>query len=132
MSEEFRIVTEASAPSPAADPGKFAGDVWQSEILPAQHENGMRGNRFAYAPGARSHWHVHTGEQALIAMSGRGLVQWKGLAAPKVLEPGDWVHVVPGVPHWHGAATDTYFVHLAATASGGTEWGDPVEDTPPT
>jgi hypothetical protein len=59
---------------------------------------------------------------------GRGLVQWKGLSEPKVLKPGDWVHVQPGVAHWHGATADSDFVHLAITASGVTEWGEPVTE----
>ncbi|MEV6348123.1 cupin domain-containing protein [Actinoplanes sp. NPDC051851] len=126
MSEEFKVVAEASVASPAVGADKFVGDVWQAEILTRQRENGMRGHRFAYAPGGRSNWHVHTGEQALVVVSGRGLIQWEGLDEARVLEPGDWVHVVPGVPHWHGAAEDSVFVHLAITATGETEWGEPV------
>ena len=57
---------------------------------------GLRGHRFSYRPGAGSNWHVHTGEQALVVVHGRGLVQWDGLGEPQVLEPGDWVHVQPG------------------------------------
>ncbi|WP_328470398.1 cupin domain-containing protein [Actinoplanes sp. NBC_00393] len=125
---EFRIVAEGSVPSPAAEPDKFTGDAWQADILPAQQDEGLRGLRFTYAPGARSYWHVHTGEQALVAVSGRGLVQWEGEAAPRTLEPGDWVHVVPGVAHWHGAAPDSTFVHLAVNATGTTEWGGEVTD----
>ncbi|BCY08352.1 cupin domain-containing protein [Actinoplanes sp. L3-i22] len=126
MSSYFKVVPEVSAPSAAASPDKFDGGVWQADILARQRPDGLRGNRFSYAPGGRSHWHVHTGEQALVVVSGRGLIQWEGLAEPIVLGPGDWVHVEPGVPHWHGATDDSTFVHLAVTATGETEWGDPV------
>ncbi|MEV6305557.1 cupin domain-containing protein [Actinoplanes sp. NPDC051861] len=126
MTEEFKIVAEGDVPSVAADPGKFAGDVRQAEILSTRRENGMRAHRFSYGAGARSNWHVHSGEQALVVVSGRGLVQWAGLEEPREVEPGDWIHVVPGVPHWHGATGDSDFVHLAITASGETEWGEPV------
>lgn len=124
----FVVVPESSVPSPPADRGKFTGDVWEAEILPTQRPDGMRGLRFAYAPGARSHWHVHTGEQAIVVVAGHGLVQWEGLDRPRALSPGDWLHVVPGVPHWHGATPDSVFVHLAVNASGRTEWGDEVTD----
>ena len=129
MSEDtarFKIVAESDVPLAPADPAKFAGEVSQAEILTAARPEGLRGHRFKYKPGARSHWHVHTGEQALVAVQGRGLVQWEGLAEPKVLAPGDWVHVQPGVAHWHGATDDSDFVHLAVTASGATKWGEPV------
>ncbi|GAA2850397.1 cupin [Actinoplanes cyaneus] len=127
MSTYFKVVPESSVPSPAGSAENFDGQVWQADVLRAEQPGGLRGHRFAYAPGGRSHWHVHTGEQALIVVAGRGLIQWEGLDEPRELQPGDWVHVEPGVPHWHGAADDSIFVHLAVTATGATEWGDRVE-----
>ncbi len=131
MSTYFRVVPEASVPSPAGSPDTFAGGVWQADILDRQAPDGLRGHRFTYAPGGRSNWHVHTGEQALIVVAGHGLIQWEGLDEPRELQPGDWVHVEPGVPHWHGATDDSVFVHLAVTASGETQWGARVEGRPP-
>jgi quercetin dioxygenase-like cupin family protein len=125
---DFRVVSQREAATAAADPAKFTGAVTQSEVLPAVREGGMRGHRFVYEPGARSNWHVHTGEQALVVVSGRGLVQWDGLPEPRSVVPGDWVHVQPGVAHWHGAAPDSDFEHLAVTATGGTDWGQVVTD----
>jgi quercetin dioxygenase-like cupin family protein len=83
---------------------------------------------FVYAPGSRSNWHVHEGEQALIVISGRGVIAWEGLDVAELLAPGDWVHVSPGTPHWHGAVPDDTFEHLAVTATGGTQWYGPVDD----
>lgn len=123
-----RIQPEHQVISTAADPAKFSGSVWRTEVLERARDDGLRGHRFVYAPGARSHWHVHTGEQALVVVAGRGLICWEGLDSPRPLHPGDWVHVSPGVPHWHGAAADTVFVHLAVTASGVTEWGEEARD----
>jgi quercetin dioxygenase-like cupin family protein len=53
-------------------------------------------------------------------------VLWEGLDRARLLQAGDWVHVTPGVPHWHGAAPDDTFVHLAISATGVTEWQAPV------
>jgi quercetin dioxygenase-like cupin family protein len=131
MSGYFKVVPESAVASPAGSPDRFQGDVWQAEILPRDRAGGLRGHRFTYAPGGRSHWHVHTGEQALIVVAGHGLIQWEGLDEPRELRPGDWVHVEPGVPHWHGATGDSVFVHLAVTATGDTEWGGPVADDQP-
>jgi quercetin dioxygenase-like cupin family protein len=128
---QMRVVSEGDVTSSPTDPARFTGAVWQSEILDRIVDDGLRGHRFVYAPGARSNWHVHTGEQAIVVLDGTGLVQWEGLAEARLVRPGDWVHVLPGVRHWHGATADNVFVHLAVTASGTTEWGDPVTPPPP-
>ncbi len=124
----MKFERESEVPSQPADPSKFVGEVWRAEILERVSEGGLRGLRLAYAPGSRSNWHVHTGEQALVVVSGRGLVKREGDDTARVVEPGDWVHVEPGESHWHGSAPDNVLVHLAVTASGGTEWGPAVTE----
>jgi quercetin dioxygenase-like cupin family protein len=123
----MQIVRAAQVTAQASDLARWTGQVWRADILTTS-AGGLRSNRFTYAPGTRSNWHIHEGEQALIVVSGRGLVMWEGLDVAEPLEPGDWVHVSPGVAHWHGAAPDDTFVHLAVTATGGTVWHGPVDD----
>jgi len=65
-----------------------------------------------FEPGCRNNWHSHTGGQLLVAVSGRGYYQAKGEPARELL-PGDVVEIGPGVVHWHGAAPDSWFSHLA-------------------
>jgi quercetin dioxygenase-like cupin family protein len=125
---EFRVVAQDSVSTTPADPGSFTGAVTRAEVLPEARPSGLKGHVFSYAPGARSSWHVHEGEQALVVVRGEGLVCWEGLSGPRRLRVGDWVHVVPGVPHWHGATPDSEFTHLAVTASGGTDWLSPVSE----
>jgi quercetin dioxygenase-like cupin family protein len=122
----MKIVPADQVTSAETGADRFTGGVWQSEALPRERPDGMRAHRFVYAPGARSNWHVHTGEQAIYVLAGRGLVLWEGLAEARVVRPGDWIHVEPGVPHWHGAAPDENFVHLAVSATGETQWREPV------
>ena len=126
--EGFRVVAQDSVSQGPADPASFTGPVTRSDVVEGVRPSGLRGNVFAYEPGARSNWHVHEGEQALIVTSGEGLVQWEGLDAPRRLRAGDWVYVVPDVAHWHGATPDSEFVHLAVTATGGTSWLGAVSD----
>lgn len=60
-----------------------------------------------------SDWHIHhKGGQILLVTGGRGYYQeWGGQAREP--HPGDVVHIPPEVKHWHGAAPDSWFSHLA-------------------
>ena len=62
-------------------------------------------------------------------MAGRGYYQEWGKAAQE-LHPGDVVNIAPGIKHWHGAAPDSWFSHLAVEVPGErthTEWCEPVD-----
>ena len=130
----MRILLERDQSTTKAEPSHFTGTVWRTDFIrpdavsPASHgltgapRPSMAGSRFLYEPGARSYWHIHEQEQAIIAVHGVGLVAWEGLDEPALLQAGDWWHVHPGIPHWHGATTHTAFAHLAVTAGGPTHW----------
>lgn len=84
-----------------------------------------------FEPGCRNNWHSHTGGQLLIATAGRGYYQEKGKAARELL-PGDVVEIAPDVVHWHGAAPDSWFAHLAVECNSQNNkctWLEPVNDT---
>lgn len=84
-----------------------------------------------FEPGCRNNWHVHhKGGQVLLCTAGRGYYQEWG-KEPQELHPGDVVNIPPEVKHWHGAAPDSWFAHLAieVPAEGGSnEWLEPVTD----
>lgn len=83
-----------------------------------------------FEPGCRNNWHSHTGGQILIAVSGKGYYQAKGEAA-RLLLPGDVVEIPPHIVHWHGAAPDSWFSHLAIETNPQTNkntWLEPVDD----
>ena len=87
-----------------------------------------------FEPGCRNNWHIHHaksgGGQMLICVSGRGWYQEWGKEAQE-LHPGDVVNIPAGVKHWHGAAKDSWFQHLALEVPGTeskNEWCEPVED----
>lgn len=88
-----------------------------------------------FEPGGRNNWHIHQadkgGGQILICVAGRGYYQEWG-KEPRVLQPGDVVNIAPGVKHWHGAAPDCWFSHLAVEVpgeNGRSEWCEPVSKT---
>ena len=87
-----------------------------------------------FEPGCRNNWHTHQatrgGGQILLCTAGRGWYQEWGKEA-RELHPGDVVHIPAGVKHWHGAAKDSWFTHIAITvpAKGAkAEWLEPVTD----
>lgn len=87
-----------------------------------------------FEPGCRNNWHIHHaakgGGQILVCVAGRGYYQEWG-KAPLELHPGDVVNIPPEVKHWHGAAPDCWFSHLAVEVPGeGTsnEWCEPVAE----
>jgi Uncharacterized conserved protein, contains double-stranded beta-helix domain len=84
-----------------------------------------------FEPRCRNNWHIHhKGGQILLCTAGRGYYQEWG-KEPKELHPGDVVNIPPEVKHWHGAAPDSWFAHLAVEvpAEGGSnEWLEPVTD----
>lgn len=124
----MQVHTNADSRWANVDPARFSGAIWRANMIERGQDGGLSGIRFTYEPGARSHWHVHTEEQALIVVDGKGWVAWEGGRGPLQLGPGDWVHVTPGVPHWHGADECSVFSHLAVTAGGETHWLGPVEE----
>lgn len=84
-----------------------------------------------FEPSCRNNWHKHAGGQMLIATAGIGYYQERGKQARR-LYPGDVVEILPNVEHWHGAAPDSWFAHLAIECNpgkeGGTTWLESVND----
>lgn len=83
-----------------------------------------------FEPRCRNNWHFHPGGQILLVTGGRGWYQEYG-KQPQELKAGDVVSVAPDVKHWHGAAKDSWFVHLAVETdktAGNTLWQEPVTD----
>lgn len=87
-----------------------------------------------FEPKCRNNWHIHhadkNGGQMLIVTAGEGWYQEWGKPALK-LKAGDVVNIPAGVKHWHGAAANSWFQHLALEVPGEnckTEWCEPVSD----
>lgn len=106
----------------------FNGTVWLNMLTPG--DSGCPIGNVTFEPGCRNNWHKHRGGQILLVTGGRGYYQAWGEAA-RELHPGDVVHIPAGVKHWHGAAPDCWFAHLAIEVHpelGPAEWLEPVSD----
>ena len=87
-----------------------------------------------FEPTCRNNWHIHHakkgGGQILVCVAGRGWYQEWGKEAIE-MHPGDVVNIPEGVKHWHGAAKDSWFQHLAIEVPGEeivNEWCESVSD----
>ena len=101
-------------------------------LYPLSEVKELNGPMFnvTFEPGCRNSWHSHSGGQLLIATAGIGYYQEKGKPARRLF-PGDIVEIAPNVEHWHGAAPDSWFAHLAIECNPDNNkvtWLSPVND----
>ena len=108
--------------------------VGQSYLNPVAGQSGVNIANVTFEPGCRNNWHIHKaqkgGGQLLLCTEGRGWYQEWGKEA-RELHPGDAVEIPAGVKHWHGAAKDSWFSHLAVELPGedaSNEWLEAVND----
>ena len=107
--------------------------IGNSYLAPVSKEQVPVSN-VTFEPGCRNNWHIHRatkgGGQMLIGVAGRGWYQEEGKPAVQIL-PCTVIHIPAGVKHWHGAAADSWFAHLAFEVPGentSNEWLEPVSD----
>ncbi|ATB70201.1 hypothetical protein SJPD1_2102 [Sulfurospirillum diekertiae] len=106
----------------------FKGTVWLKMLTIAG--SGCPIGNVTFEPGCRNRWHKHAGGQILLITGGRGYYQEWGKPA-KELHSGDVVEIPADVKHWHGAAKDSWFSHLAIEIhpeKGPARWLEHVED----
>ena len=107
--------------------------VGQSYLAPISTQQ-VGIHNVTFEPACRNNWHIHHaksgGGQILVCVAGRGYYQEWGKPAQE-LHPGDCVNIPAEVKHWHGAAPDSWFSHLAVEVPGedtSNEWCEPVSD----
>ncbi|WP_073228257.1 carboxymuconolactone decarboxylase family protein [Fibrobacter sp. UWEL] len=114
----------------------FVGESYLNPLTPANLSKGEKSlmpmSNVTFEPGCRNNWHVHHGaRQILIGVSGKGWYQeWGKPAIP--MTAGTVIEIPEGVKHWHGAASDSWFQHIATHVKTGgpesNEWLEPVSD----
>ena len=105
----------------------FVGNSWLNMLT----TEGVVSANVTFEPACRNNWHIHhKGGQIFFVTDGRGWYREWGKPA-RALKPGDVVYIAPEVKHWHGAAKDSWFAHIALElpADGkSTEWCEVVSD----
>ena len=141
----FRAAVEVYGDGDGADGGLFGlgepNEAYARYFTGNSYLNSLTGPgdglflaNVTFEPGCRNNWHIHRaargGGQILLCTNGRGWYQAWGQEARPLL-PGSVVVIPAGVKHWHGAARDSWFSHVALEAPGescSNEWCEPVDD----
>lgn len=141
----FRMAVEVYKDDPGMDGGMFGlgqpNDAYAQYFIGNSYLKALTDPKetiflanVTFEPGCRNNWHIHRaatgGGQILLCTDGRGWYQEWGKDA-RELHPGDVVYIPAGVKHWHGAAKDSWFSHIAFEAPGeetANEWLEPVDD----
>ncbi len=108
----------------------FTGDAYATRLLGSDKNNDYNIGVVTFNPAARTNWHTHPKGQVLIVISGKGYYQERGKPA-RQLTKGDVVNIPEDTEHWHGAAPDSEFTHIAISnvKDGQTvTWLGPVTD----
>lgn len=112
-----------------ANAAHFTG---QSYLANLSKDKNLPVYNVTFAHGAHTFWHIHHKScQVLVAAAGRGYYQIWG-EEPHELLPGQTATIPAGVKHWHGAAPNCSFQHIALmqqVAGVTTEWLEPVDDS---
>lgn len=99
-------------PRTVASDAWITGPAWIESVVRPGPAPSTQIDSVTFAPGARTRWHRHDGEQVLVVTAGIGLVQREG-GPVEAIRTGDRVRIKPGEWHWHGARTTSSMTHLA-------------------
>jgi quercetin dioxygenase-like cupin family protein len=102
----------------------FTGTVNRAEVAKAG-DGSVRMFQVRFQPKARTHWHMHSGEQVLIVVEGTCLVKREG-QAPVILGEGEAIALPANERHWHGATGEGVGCHLALNNKLKTTWFEEV------
>ena len=133
LTDKDRFQQEIMFPIGAPNDGYAQYFAGQSYLAPVSTEQ-VKIFNVTFEPGCRNNWHIHHadkgGGQLLICVGGKGIYQAWG-EEPVVMTPGTVVNIPANVKHWHGAADDSWFAHLAMDPAGentSNEWLEAVSD----
>lgn len=126
IKEEFSVF-DIGEPLPEKLSQVFKGNAYLNMLT----SEGVNIGNVTFEPSCRNNWHIHhQGGQILLVSKGRGYYQaWN--EEVRELKAGDIVNIPAEVKHWHGAAKDSWFSHLAIevpSADGWNEWLEEVSD----
>ena len=113
--------------SETSDPNNFVGQARLTRMPGLSDDPAVHGFRVEFEAAARTNWHMHSGPQLLMVVSGTCRLQKAGEPIAE-LATGDVACIAPGERHWHGASADGPMTHVAININSRTTWLEPVTD----
>lgn len=110
---------------------KFTGTVILQTLY---KQSNKKWYQVFFHPASRTNWHIHTGDQELFITSGNAMVvlKFQGDVQTMRLTQGEKITIPPGILHWHGAAANSFMIHIAynsyTNSNENTYWFDQVTD----
>ncbi|MGL4394143.1 MAG: cupin domain-containing protein [Brevinema sp.] len=92
----------------------FSGETFLNRLSDADPAFNLPAANVTFEPNAKTFWHKHSAGQILLATDGEGRYQERGKPV-QILKKGDIVRIPANVEHWHGAASQSWFAHVALT-----------------
>ncbi len=92
------------------------GPVHRKTLIDTKDTGGLGVLMVTFGSGARLNFHTHNYEQILYVTEGKGIVATR--SEEVTVTPGTCIFIEPGEVHWHGAADDSSFSHLAIQKPG--------------
>ena len=97
------------------------GEVWLNHVSDADNTFDYNIALATFAPGAKLDWHMHPAGQQLLITQGVGYYQERGKEV-QIVRKGEVIKCLPGVEHWHAAASNSDFAYLGITGNQPTKW----------
>src|SRR2546427_7048817 len=113
----MQVIRSQQMATNSGDETHFTGTVWVMEMVKVPPPNGVNVYSVCFESRARTAWHSHPDGQILYVTAGKGRVIRADGSDALAFEigPGDIVYIAPNEKHWHGAAPDNVFSHIAIT-----------------
>ena len=124
----MRLLHLAGLRAAPSDPATFTGAARVTRMPGVADDPAVDAYRVEFEPRARTAWHLHSGLQLLVVLSGRCRVQREGEPV-RTAAAGDVVSIAAGERHWHGADPNGPMVQLALNVDFVTTWFGKVSDT---
>jgi len=110
------IKAELVLKEPDTRPLFTGGEVTRQTLVSAEMGRYLNMAIVNFSKGARSKFHTHTSDQALIVTAGKGIVATE--QEERIVSLGDIVFIPAGEKHWHGATKDSDFSHIYVLSTG--------------
>ena len=107
------VVPEEPAIDPLYTGGKVTRQLLVGTEIVGRHPNMAIIN---FSKGARTKFHTHTSDQALIITAEEGIVATE--QEERIVNPGDVGFLQAGEKHWHGATENSAFSHIYVFSTG--------------